>query len=146
MRIVSIVARVLFGLAFTAAGLSGFVIFFTSGPPAMPGLAGEFQAAIFRSHFVLFVDAVQAVTGVLLLVNRFVPLALVTTAAVLANILAFHIAMMPLGIFPGLILTVCWVLVALPLRANLAPLLAARTTVSSENALNLDRVSAVGSR
>ncbi len=126
MSIVSIVARALLGLAFTAAGVIGFVIFFTSGPPAMPGLAGEFQSVFFRSHWVLLVDAVQLVTGVLLLVNRFVPLALVMIAAVLANILAFHITMMPLGIFPGLILTVFWFLAALPLRSHFAPLLSSR--------------------
>jgi uncharacterized membrane protein YphA (DoxX/SURF4 family) len=97
MKILSIVARILLGLAFTAAGLSGFVIFFTSGPPAMPGLAGEFQSVFFRSHWVLFVDAVQLVTGALMLINRFTPLALVAIAAVLANILAFHITLMPLG-------------------------------------------------
>ncbi len=134
MKILSIVARILLGLAFTAAGLSGFVIFFTSGPPAMPGLAGEFQSVFFRSHWVLFVDAVQLVTGALMLINRFTPLALVAIAAVLANILAFHITLMPLGIFPGLILTICWLLVALPLRSCLGPLLVARASASQQGA------------
>jgi putative oxidoreductase len=65
----------------------------------------------------------QLVTGVALLLNRYVPLALVVSAALLYNILAFHITMFPAGIVPGLILTVCWVVLALSMHERLAPLL-----------------------
>jgi hypothetical protein len=126
MRIASIVARILLGLAFTAAGLSGFIMTFTSGPPATPGLPGQFQNMIFQSHWVLFIDAIQLISGLLLLANRYVPLALVTSAGILYNILIFHLTMMPMGIFPGLILSVCWFLIALTLKARFAPLLLAR--------------------
>lgn len=126
MRIATLVSRILLGLAFTVAGLSGFILTFTSGPLAMPGLAGQFQSAIFQSHFVLFTDGFQLLSGIALLFNRYVPLALMISAAILANILAFHLTMMPLGIFPGLLLTVCWVLIALSQRARLEPLLAQR--------------------
>ncbi|MBV9719379.1 MAG: hypothetical protein JOZ77_08665 [Candidatus Eremiobacteraeota bacterium] len=125
MRIVSLISRIVLGLAFVVAGTFGFVMTFGSGPPPTPGLAGEFQSVIFQSHFVLFVDTIQLISGVAFLANRFVPLALVASAAILANILAFHITMMPMGIFPGLILTVCWILVALSMRDRLAPLLSA---------------------
>ncbi len=127
MRIAVLISRSLLGLAFTVAGVLGFVMTFGAGPPAMPGLAGQFQNAIFQSHFVLFVDTIQLLSGLALLANRFVPLALMTSAAILYNILAFHLSMMPLGIFPGLILTVCWFLIALSMREHLAPLLASRT-------------------
>jgi hypothetical protein len=40
------------------------------------GLAGQFLMALFQSHYVWFVCAVQIVGGVLLLMNRYVPLAL----------------------------------------------------------------------
>jgi hypothetical protein len=89
----------------------------------MPGLAGQFQNVIFHSHFVLFIDGIQLISGLALLANRFVPLALVVCAAILYNILAFHLTMMPMGIFPGLVLTVCWFLIAVPLREHFAPLL-----------------------
>lgn len=124
MNIVLLIARILLGLGFTVAGMFGFVLTFGAGPPAMPGLAGQFQNVIFQSHFVLFVDAVQLISGLALLANRFVPLALVISAAVLYNILAFHITMMPIGIFPGLILTLCWLVIARSMRERLAPLLA----------------------
>ncbi|MDQ2664190.1 MAG: DoxX family protein, partial [Candidatus Eremiobacteraeota bacterium] len=71
---------------------------------------------------------VQVIAGVLLLVNRFVPLALVATAAVLANALTFHLTMMPEGLPVALIATGLWFVVAFRYRANLAPLLAASHT------------------
>lgn len=123
MNVASLIARILFGLAFTVAGAMQLWLAFSSGPPAMPGLAGTFQTALYQSHFVFLVCAAQLFTGICLLVNRFVPLALVVGAALLANILMFHITMMPMGIFPGLILTVCWVLVAMRHRAAFAALL-----------------------
>lgn len=127
MKIASLVARVLFGLAFVAAGAIGLYLAFTSGPPSVPGypLAEEFQSIAFRSHFTVFVNLVQLIVGILLLVKRYVPLALMAGAAVLANILVYHITMMPIGIFPGLILTVCWILVALEYKPVLLPLLRA---------------------
>jgi hypothetical protein len=123
MKIAALVSRILIGLAFTVAGAFGWVLTFASGPPPMPGLAGEFQRIIFESHFVLFIDSIQLVTGIALLLNRYVPLALVVSAALLYNILAFHITMFPAGIVPGLILTVCWVVLASSMRERMAPLL-----------------------
>jgi putative oxidoreductase len=122
MKIAVIVARILLGVAFTVAGLSGFILSFGAGPPPMPGLAGQFQNVIFHSHYVLFIDGVQLITGLALLLNRYVALALLTSAAILFNILAFHLAMMPAGIVPGLVLTGCWFLIALQLRDRLKPL------------------------
>ena len=129
MQIASIVARILFGLAFAVAGGIGIYLGATSGAPPMPGyaLATQFQSVAFQSHFVLFIQLVQLATGILLLVNRYVALALVTSAAVLANILVYHITMMPIGIFPGLVLTICWILVALQHKPALLPLLRARS-------------------
>jgi putative oxidoreductase len=129
MKYATIAARIVLGLAFTAAGLGGFALAFNP-PPAPPGLAGSFQSIFFQSHWVLFVDTVQAVTGLALLINRFVPLALTIIAAVLANILAFHITMMPAGIFPGLVLTVLWIVVSFSQRDHFRPLLAAKTPAS----------------
>ena len=78
----------------------------------MPGLAGAFQDVYFHSHWVLFGGVVELIAGVIFLFNRFVPLALVATAAIIFNILVFHIIMLPLGIFPGLVLLGLWLIVA----------------------------------
>jgi hypothetical protein len=122
------VARVLLGLLFVVAGGSGFYIAFSGMalPPAPTPLANAFQDVIFQSHFVLFTDGVQLIAGILLLANRYVPLALVALAAVIANILAFHLTMAPATIVPGIIAAILWVIVALRHRASLAPLLRAK--------------------
>jgi putative oxidoreductase len=123
VKIAALISRILIGIAFVVAGAFGWILTFGSGPPAMPGLAGEFQRVIFQSHYVLFVDTVQLLAGLALLANRFVPLALVISAAFFYNILAFHITMLPAAIGPGAILTICWFIVALSMRDRLSPLL-----------------------
>lgn len=125
MKISATVARILLGLVFSAAGLSGFLLI-NHPPAAPPGLAGDFQAVFFRSYWVLFVDGVELIGGVLLLANRFVPLALALLAPVIANIIVFHVTMAPIGLPVALVVTLLWVLVASRYRASFAPLFIAR--------------------
>ena len=121
MKPAFVVARILLGLVFFAAGLSGF--FLISHPPAIPpGMAGTFQNVFFQSRWVLFVDGVELLAGSLLLTNRYVPLALTALAAVIANILVFHITMMPAGLPVAFFVTALWTVVALQFRSTLAPL------------------------
>ena len=123
MKIAALVARILLGLLFVVAGSFAFIPF---TPPPQPGLAGQFQDVYFASHWVKFVDGVMLIVGVLLLTNRYVPLALVTLAAIIANILFFHIAMQPLTLPIPLVVLGLWFLVAYQHRASFAPLLAAK--------------------
>lgn len=125
MKTAFVVSRILLGLVFFAAGLSGFMLI--SNPPLLPpGLAGEFQSVFFRSGWVLFVDGVELIAGLLLLTNRFVPLALVMLAAVIANILVFHVTMMPAGLPVALFVTLLWTIVAVRFRSSFAPLFVRR--------------------
>lgn len=126
MKTAFVVSRILLGVIFGAAGLSGFIFLITTPPPMPAGLAGEFQSVFFRSGWVLFVDGVELVAGLLLLANRFVPLALALLAAVIANILVFHVTMMPAGLPVALFVTLLWSVVALRFRSNFAPLLVKR--------------------
>jgi len=130
MKTGATVARILLGLIFVLSGISGFAFLFISAPPPLPGLAGTFQQVYFATHWVQFVDGVQLIAGVLLLLNRFVPLALVLLAAIIANIYVFHITMAQGGIIAPIILSALWVLVALRFRENFAPLLQARALPS----------------
>jgi len=125
-------------LLFLVAGLSEFLLI-SHPPPAPPGLAGTFQAVFFQSRWVLFVDAVELIAGALLLTNRFVPLALTLLAAVIANILVFHITMAPSGILPGLVATLLWTLVAWKHRSSFAPLLLQRAEPDASDAPKLLR-------
>ena len=119
------VSRVLLGLIFLASGFGGFLLI-SNPPPMPPGLAGEFQTVFFRSGWVLFVDSIELLAGLALLTNRFVPLALVSLAAVIANILTFHFTMMPAGLPVAFFVTLLWFTVSWPYRKLFAPIFARR--------------------
>jgi hypothetical protein len=122
MKIAAQICRILLGIAFVVFGLNGFLQFLPQGP--MPtGLAGQFFGVFMASHYYVPVFAVQFVCGVLFLVNRYVPLALIMIAPVIVNILIFHILMNPGGIVPGVIVTVFWMIVARSVRGAFAGIL-----------------------
>ena len=122
MKITVLVARILLGLTFLVFGLNGF-LYFIPAPP-LTGAAGTFSGALFASHYSILVFGVQVIAGVLLLTNQFVPLASALLAPVIANILVFHITMLPSGLPLALFVTLLWIIVALQLRAHFAPLFA----------------------
>jgi putative oxidoreductase len=110
MKIVALIARLLIGLVFLVFGLNGFLNFINMGP--MPtGLAGQFLAALAQSHYFQFIAAIQIIGGVLLLVNRFVPLALVLLGPVIVNILSYHVFLNPTGLPLALVVTILWFIV-----------------------------------
>ena len=125
MKISSIVARYLLGLLFTFFGLNGFLNFIHQPPLANP-LAIQFFVAVSASHFAAFFFAVQVLGGLLLLCGFFVPLALTLLAAVLYNILAFHLTLAPATIAPGLMASVLWVLVFLQYRGSFKGIFSAK--------------------
>jgi putative oxidoreductase len=122
MSIVRTIARILLGLLFVAAGAAGLLI----APPPQPGLAGEFSTVVYASHFMNFVSAAQLLLGVLLLINRFVPVALIMLAAFIYNSLAFHSTMAQSAIVAPFVVAALLVVVAWPYRALFAPLFVAR--------------------
>jgi putative oxidoreductase len=124
MKVIALIARILLGLMFCIFGLNGFLNFLHGPIPG--GIAGTFLGALIQSHFVYFVSGIQLIAGILLLVNRYVPLALVLLAAVIANILVLHLAMQPSGLPPGILAAVLWLIVASRYRASFASLFVAR--------------------
>ncbi|MBV9234031.1 MAG: hypothetical protein JO030_08310 [Candidatus Eremiobacteraeota bacterium] len=114
-------ARIALGLVFTLAG--GSIFFLIGHPPAPPpGLAGTFFHAFFASRWVVFVDLAELCAGILLLLDRWVPFALVVLAAILCNILVFHVTMQPQTLPLPLILTALWLVVGYRHRATLLSL------------------------
>lgn len=105
MKITTIIVRLLLGLAFTIFGLN-FFLNFIPAPPPEPGLAGDFVKVFTASGMAKAVGAIQLLSGLLLLVGRFVPLALTMLAAMIFNILVFHITMAPSTIAPGIVVAV----------------------------------------
>lgn len=110
MKIVILIARLLLGLVFVVFGLNGFLNFLNTGP--MPtGLAGQFLGALFVSHYLWVVAGLQVVGGLLLLVNRFVPLALVLLGPIIVNILLYHLFLNTAGIPLAIVVTILWFIV-----------------------------------
>ena len=124
MRLAATIARYLLGLMFTVFGANGFLHFIPQPPPTNP-VAIPFWTAVTVSHFFVGMYAVQLVCGVLLLVGRFVPLALTFLAGVIYNILMYHLTMDPKGLPPGVLATVLWLVVFLRYRASFRGILGA---------------------
>jgi len=126
MKIAALVSRILLGLVFTFFGLNGILNFLPT-PPLPPGPAGQFLSALFASHYLYLIAGVQVISGVLLLVNRYVPLAIVLLGAMLVNILAYHLLMNSMGLVIALVVALLWIVLALYHRQHLACIFVQRT-------------------
>jgi uncharacterized membrane protein YphA (DoxX/SURF4 family) len=124
MKSLTLVSRILLGLTFTIFGLNGFLHFIKI--PPHEGGAAQFMGALVVSHYLIPVCALQVTAGLLLLVNRFVPLALAILAPIIVNIALYHALMAPHG--GGLVAatTALWVTVFHRERSAFAGLLASR--------------------
>jgi hypothetical protein len=120
MRTVSTIARYLAGVIFLVFGLNGFLNFIPLPPPG--GIAGQFMGALYASHYLWVIFAFQLIAGVLLLVNRYVPLAVAVLAPVIVNILTFHVLMAPSGLPLALFVAVLWTVIFVDARPAFAAL------------------------
>jgi putative oxidoreductase len=121
MKIVVLIARILLGLVFFAFGLIAFLPFVPKGP--MPtGLAGQFVTALFQSHYVVVVSALQIAGGALLLVNRYVPLGLTILGPIIFNILLYHLLLFHMGLGMAIVVAILWGIVAYYHRQSFAGL------------------------
>ena len=73
------------------------------------------------------ISAIQVIGGVLLLANRFVPLALVLLGPVIVNIFFFHALMAPSGLGLAILVVVLWSIVAFYHKQYFAGLFTQRT-------------------
>jgi len=122
MKSLILISRILLGFTFTVFGLNGF-LHFIKIPPS-EGVAGQFMGALMASHYLLPVFALELAAGVLLLANRFVPLALALLAPIIANIALYHALMAPHGLDLAVVTTALWVIVVHRERAAFAGLFA----------------------
>lgn len=128
-KIVPTIARVLMGLMFTVFGLNGFLHFIPEPKTPMPAGAAAFAGALMATGYMMqLVFGTQLLTGVLLLVNRFVPLALALLAPILVGIITFHIFLAPASIAPGVVVVALEVYLAWAYRDAFRPMLAMRVT------------------
>jgi putative oxidoreductase len=122
MKILTIIARVLLGLAFCVFGANAFLRFLPMPEPP-PNLAGDYLKVFFASGYVYFIGGFQLLAGLLLLIGKFVPLALAILAAIIVNIMIFHTLMAPEGFPPALVVTVLELFLLWRYREAFIPLL-----------------------
>jgi putative oxidoreductase len=124
MRVAAVIARYLAGVIFLVMGLNGFLSFIHFPPPT--GTAAQFMGALYVSHYVWVIFAFQVVAGVLLLINRWVPLAVAILAPVLVNILVFHITMAPAGLPMAVFVALLWAVIFVDVRPAFSGLFQSR--------------------
>jgi putative oxidoreductase len=124
MKYIFVIARVLLGLVFAVFGLNGFLHFFPS--PPVPGLAGQFMGALLGSHYYVIAFGTELIGGVLLLSNRYVPLALTMLGPVIVNVLNFHMFLNSENMAPAIVVTVLWFVVFSQVRSSFAGLFEAK--------------------
>lgn len=120
-------ARLLLGLSFFVFGLNGFLQFIPQ-PPAPPA-AASFAGALFATgYFFPLLKGTEVIASLLLLSNRYVPLALAVLAPVLINIVAFHAFLEPPATLAlPLVLLALELYLARSYRDAFAPMLQAQT-------------------
>lgn len=119
MKIAATIARYLLGLIFLVFG-SNMLFHFIPNPPLPPGPLADFTRAFAVSHYDLAIGFFQVVPAILLLANRYVPLALTVLAAIIVNIDLTHITMAPSGLPMAAVVSILWLLVFLRMRPNFA--------------------------
>ncbi len=138
MRTVSTIARYLAGAIFLVFGLNGFLHFIPFPPPS--GVAGQFMGALYLSHYLWVIFGFQVIAGVLLLVNRYVPLAVAVLAPVIVNILTFHALMALSGLPLALFVALLWAAIFIDVRPAFSGLFQSRVDRSSEASRDLTKV------
>ncbi len=90
MQKVQSIVRILFGLMLLVFGLNGFFQFMPM-PPMAPE-AQNFMEALVQTHYMMpFISVVKIIGALLLLSNRYVPLALIIVFPVILNAFLFHL-------------------------------------------------------
>jgi uncharacterized membrane protein YphA (DoxX/SURF4 family) len=125
--IVTAIVRVLLGLMFLVFGLNGFLNFMPA-PKDLPPDVITVSSGLMKGGYMAVVSATEIIVALLLLTNRFVPLALVLLAPIIVGIITFHIAIAPTTIVPGMIVLVMELYLAWAYRGAFRPMLRAKVS------------------
>jgi hypothetical protein len=126
-RIVGAIVRGLLGMMFLVFGLNGFLNFMPA-PKDLPPDVITVSTGLMKGGYLAVVSATEVLVAVLLLTNRFVPLALVLLAPIVVGILTFHIAVAPATIVPGVVVLVMELYLAWAYRGVFRPMLRAKVS------------------
>jgi len=126
-RIATPIIRILLGLMFLVFGLNGFLNFMPAlkdMPPEILNVLG----ALTQAGYITVVSGAEVLVAIMLLANRFVPLALVLLAPIVVGIITFHIAMAPATIGPGIVVLLMELYLAWAYRGAFRPMLLAKAS------------------
>ena len=112
MKILTNISRFLLAVIFTVLGLNGFLLFI--------------QGATSVSNYLLVIFALQLISGVLLLINRYVPLALTILSPIMMNVLLYGVLISPAGFGFAFFVAILWVVVLVSVRSAFAGIFEAR--------------------
>ncbi len=122
--------RIVMGFIFFASGTFGLLTLLGVVPQPstpMPAGAAAFAGALAKTGYMMpLISGTQAIVGILLLSNRFVPLALAVIAPMIINILAFHAFLAPSGAGPGVVVAALELYLAWAYRKEFRPMLTMR--------------------
>jgi putative oxidoreductase len=125
MKVATIILRILLGLVFLIFGLNKLHTFFPTGPlPA--GEAGVFIGAMISTKYFAIVGFLEALGGLLLVGNRFVPLGLTILAPIIVNIFLTGLLMDNQGIPMAGAVTAVWLFLFWRYKNNFMPLFEAK--------------------
>ncbi|MFK8008489.1 MAG: hypothetical protein AB8H03_19175 [Saprospiraceae bacterium] len=96
---IGMILRILFALSLIVFGLNKF-LFFIPTPP-MEGTAGELMNIYVESGFMKMIGGLEIISGISLLVKKFIPLSLTIMVAIIFNAVVFHILHDPAGLGPA---------------------------------------------
>jgi putative oxidoreductase len=120
MKYVTLVSRILLGFMFFIFGLNNILHFIPMPPPS--GDALSFMMVLGSHGWMTFVGVIMTVGGLLLLVGRFVPLALVLLAPVIVNIDLYHALLWPHGAAPAVVASLLEVILLVTYYRSFLPL------------------------
>jgi uncharacterized membrane protein YphA (DoxX/SURF4 family) len=126
-RYVPAIVRILLGLLFLVFGLNGFLNFIPQ-PKDIPQDIMTVMGGLMKAGYMTVVSGAEVLAAVMLLTNRFVPLALALLAPIIVGILTFHIAMAPATIVPGIVVLVMELYLAWAYRGAFRPMLAGKAS------------------
>jgi len=89
---------------------------FIPTPPMPPGPLTNFNSALAESHYIYALGFFHVAPAILLLINRYVPLALTVLAGMIVNIDLVHITMAQSGLPVAALVSILWLLVFLRVK------------------------------
>lgn len=128
-RYLPAIARILMGLPLIIFGFNGFLDFIPPPPTPLPEGAAAFAGALKNSGYMMqLIGATQLAVGVMLVLNRFVPLALALFAPFIVNSIAFHVFLEHSGLPMAGIFLLLEIYLAWTYRNAFRPMLAMRAS------------------